>query len=73
VFVKRNRARPDFTPRFADPQKNEVQTVQLACPEFIEGFNRYAEPVLSKVEGFKSLKITESVPAVPMVPDVSTV
>ena len=35
-----------------------------------QSFHRFAEPVLSNVEGFKSLNITESVPAVPIVPAV---
>jgi hypothetical protein len=48
VFVKRNRARPDFTPRFADPQKMRFKP--------FKSFNRYAP--------FKSLNITESVPVV---------
>jgi hypothetical protein len=33
-------------------------------------FNRYAEPVLSKVEGFKPFK-TESVSVVSMIPNVN--
>jgi hypothetical protein len=32
--------------------KDEVQTVQLACPEFIEGFNRYA-PFKSLANGIE--------------------
>jgi hypothetical protein len=31
--------------------KDEVQTVQLACPEFIEGFNRYAPFKTFKLAG----------------------
>jgi hypothetical protein len=47
-----------FLPGPCLSSKDEVQTVQLACPEFIEGFNRYAPFKTFKLGGRDRFQIS---------------